>query len=185
LALARNTRSHGKPAICNESGREKRHGNNDGIHRRKQGWLWCTAGCFWTWHSWDGCEGIDDMDYAAPGQEFLKPMADFFRDLPFWQMSPNYTALTANQPDVVWTTLAKPDRSVVIMYLCTRTTGRTIETAPVQVRLPAGRYRITYRRPANLAVIKTQEYRSRGLNKTGQIVLPDFTDDLIVTVRRI
>jgi len=185
LALARNTRSHGKPAFCNESGREKRHGNNDGIHRRKQGWLWCTVGCFWTWHSWDGCEGIDYMDYTAPGQEFLKAMADFFRGLPFWQMSPNYTALTANQPDVVWTTLAKPDRSVVIMYLCTRTTGRTIETASAQVRLPTGSYRITYLRPANLAVIKTQEYRSRGLNKTDQITLPDFTDDLIVTVRRI
>ena len=37
LALARNTRSYGKPAFCNESGREKRHGNNDGVHRRKQG----------------------------------------------------------------------------------------------------------------------------------------------------
>ena len=54
------------PAFCNESGREKRHGNNDGVHRRKQGWLWCTAGCFWTWHSWDGCEGIDETDYVAP-----------------------------------------------------------------------------------------------------------------------
>ncbi len=42
LALARNTRSHGKPAWCNESGRENRRGNNDGVHRRKQGWLWCT-----------------------------------------------------------------------------------------------------------------------------------------------
>lgn len=184
LALARNTRSHCKPAFCNESGREKRHGNNDGMHRRKQGWLWCTAGCFWTWHSWDGCEGIDHVDYTAPGQEFIRPMAEFFRNLPFWQMNPNYTALTTNQPDLVWATLAKPDRSVVIMYLCTRTSNRTIETASAQVRLPNGRYRITYQRPRDLVVLKTQEYRSGGLNNTGQIVLPDFTDDLIITVRR-
>jgi hypothetical protein len=184
LALARNTRSHGKPAFCNESGRENRHGNNDGVNRRKQGWLWCAAGCFWTWHSWDGCEGIDQTDYVAPGQEFLKPMADFFRALPLVAMSLNYTALTIEKPDIVWATLAKSDRSVVVMYLCTRTSGQTVKTASAQVRLPAGTYRITFQRPSDLGVIRTQDHRSGGLNQSDPIVLPDFTDDLIVTVNR-
>jgi hypothetical protein len=185
LALARNTRSYGKPAFCNESGREKRHGNNDGVHRRKQGWLWCSAGCFWTWHSWDGCEGIDEVDYIAPGQEFLKPMADFFRARPFWQLSPNYTALTIDQADIVWATLARPDRSVVVMYLCTRTSGQTVRTASAQVRLPAGNYRITFQRSADLVTIKTQEHRAGGFNQSDPIALPGFTDDLIVTVSKL
>lgn len=193
LALARNTRSHGKPAFCNESGRENRHGNNDGVHRRKQGWLWCSAGCFWTWHSWDGCEGIDEAGYTAPGQEFLKPMADFFRALPFWQLSPNYTALTidqpavslAGQPDIVSATLARRDRSVVVMYLCTRTSGQVVRTASAQVRLPTGTYRISFQRPCDLGVIRTQDHQSGGLNQTDRIPLPGFTDDLVVTVSKI
>ena len=185
LALARNTRSHGKPAFCNESGRENRHGNNDGIHRRKQGWLWCSAGGFWTWHSWDGCEGIDDVNYAAPGREFVRPMADFFRALPFWELSPNYTALTTAQSGIVWTALAKADRSVAVMYLCTRTGGQSVRTASAQVRLPAGAYRITFQRPADLGVIRTLEHRSGGLSQADQIALPGFTDDLIVTVTRL
>ena len=184
LALARNTRSHGKPAFCNESGRENRHGNNDGVHRRKQGWLWCSAGGFWTWHSWDGCEGIDDVNYAAPGQEFLKPMADFFRALPFGELCPNYTGLTTDQPGIVWATLARPDRSVVVMYLCTRTTGQVAEAVVAQVRLPAGSYRVTLQRPSDLAVVLTIDHRSGGPNQSDRLVLPDFTDDMVVTVRK-
>jgi len=183
LALARNTRSHGKPAWCNESGRENRHGNNDGVHRRKQGWLWCTAGCFWTWHSWDGCEGIDDVNYWAPGAEFLRPMADFFKALPFWELHPNHTAMTADHPDLVWATLAHPDRSTCVMYLCTRPTGGRITGASVQTRLPNGNYRLTFQSPADLAVLGTFDFSSGGLGQVRSIPLPDFTDDLIVTAR--
>lgn len=55
LNIAKNTRQYGKPAFNNESGRENRHKNDDPIHRRKQAWLFSNSGCFWTWHSWDGC----------------------------------------------------------------------------------------------------------------------------------
>ena len=183
LALARNTRSHGKPAWCNESGRENRHGNNDGVHRRKQGWLWCAAGCFWTWHSWDGCEGIDDVNYRAPGAESLRPMAEHFAALPFWNLSPNYTALTTSRPEIVWATLAVPDRSIAITYLCTRLTGQPVTGASLQVRLPNGNYRLTFQNPADLTVLGTQDYTSGGLNHVETILLPDFADDLIVTAR--
>jgi hypothetical protein len=184
LALARNTRSHGKPAWCNESGRENRHGNNDGVHRRKQGWLWCCAGCFWTWHSWDGCEGIDEVSYKGPGAEFLRPMADFFKALPFWELSPNYTALTFDQPDLIWATLAHPDRSVNIMYLCTRVTGQTVKAGALQLRLPNGSYRIVFQKPADLSVVATLDHSAGGLGRVDAVALPDFTDDLIVTVKR-
>lgn len=185
LALARNTRSHGKPAWCNESGRENRHGNNDGIHRRKQGWLWCAAGCFWTYHSWDGCEGIDDVTYKGPGAEFLKPMAVFFRALPFWELCPNFTALTIDQPDLVSAALARPDRSVVLLYLCTRTTGQTVSGRSAQVRLPNGNYRITFQKPADLSVLGTLDHSAGGLGRIETIALPDFTDDLVVTIKQI
>jgi hypothetical protein len=185
LALARNTRSYGKPAFCNESGRENRHGNNDGVHRRKQGWLWCSAGCFWTWHSWDGCEGIDETDYKAPGEEFLRPMADFFRALPFWQLNPNYTALTVDDPSLVWATLAHPDRSTAVLYLCTRTTGQAVTGATALLRLPSGGYRITFQRPADLAVLGIQEHRSDGVQQVARITLPAFTDDIVVTLRSV
>jgi hypothetical protein len=185
LALARNTRSHGKPAWCNESGRENRHGNNDGVHRRKQGWLWCAAGCFWTWHAWDGCEGIDEVTYQAPGAEFLKPMADFFRALPFWELSPNYTALTTDQADLVWATLAHPDRSTAIMYLCTRVTGQAVTKRSLQLRLPNGNYRITLQKPSDLSILGTMDFSAGGLGRVEAIALPDFTDDLVVTVKRL
>lgn len=183
LALARNTRAHGKPAWCNESGRENRHGNNDGVHRRKQGWLWCTAGCFWTWHSWDGCEGIDEVNYRAPGAAFLRPMADYFKGLPFWELNPNYTAATVGQPDLVWAALAHPDRSLVVTYLCTRGTGQPVTGAAIQVRLPNGNYRLTFQNPSDLAVLGTYDYTSGGLNHVETIPLPDFVDDLVVTTQ--
>jgi len=198
LAVARNTRAHGKPAFCNESGRENRHGNNDGVHRRKQGWLWCSAGCFWTWHSWDGCEGIDQVDYKAPGQEFLKPMADFFRGLPFWTLNPNYTALTISQPDpsaalgagLVWATLAQPDRSLVVTYICSRSTGQPpiksgVTGAAAQLRLPNGKYEITFQKPADLVIIEMRNYESGGIGTTNEIALPQFQDDLVITVRKV
>ena len=100
-------------------------------------------------------------------------------------MNPNYTSLTADQPDLVWATLAGPDRSIVVIYLCTRTTGQSVRTASAQARLPAGAYRVTFQRPADLGLIKTQELRSDGLGQADRIVLPDFMDDLIVTVGRL
>src|ERR1019366_7422451 len=57
LALAHNTRSWGKPAWANETGREIRHKNDDGVNRRKQAWIWGAAGDYWEWHSWGGLEG--------------------------------------------------------------------------------------------------------------------------------
>jgi predicted amidohydrolase len=185
LAVARNARAHGKPAFCNESGRERRHGNDDGVHRRKQGWLWCASGGFWTWHSWDGCEGIDDVNYSAPGQEFLKPMADFFFSLPFWKLAPNHTALTIRDRDLVSAVLAEADRASTVGYVCTPHSGTQVNGVPAKVRLPDGRYQITFLAPADLSVIGTQTHASPGLGREISIVLPAFVDDLIVQIERV
>lgn len=185
LAAARNTRSHGKPAFCNESGREKRHKNDDGIHRRKQGWLWCSAGCYWTWHSWDGCEGIDDNNYRAPGQEFLKPMADFFRAIPFYKLSPNFTVITISYPQLVSAVLADPERTLITAYMCTYKTGTVVRNAAAQVRLPNGQYRVNFIMPWNLEIYSTEGLRSSGLKDILVIQLPSFKDDLVIKIERI
>lgn len=184
-AIARNTRAHGKPAFNNESGREVRHRNDDGVHRRKQGWLWCMEGAFWTYHSREGCEALDDPDYRGPGQEFVAPMGDYFRSLPFWRMQPNFTACVVRDPELVAGSLATPDRAVVTTYVCGRATGSVWSGQSAMLRLPNGRYRVTFIRPADRKVIGTQEHISRGLRDEVPLPLPAFTDDLTLLLERI
>ncbi len=185
LAIARNTRSHGKPAFCNESGREKRHRNDDGVHRRKQGWLWCTAGGFWTWHSWDGCEGINDLEYRAPGEEFLMPMAKFFRGTPFSDLAPNSTACVIEGDQLVQTALSTADRSCVVAYACTRETGATSTQNVAHLRLPAGDYAVSFIRPADGAVFETRTVSTSGYRQSDELRLRDFKDDLAIIVQKI
>jgi hypothetical protein len=70
------------------------------------------------------------------------------------------------------------------MYLCTRTTGQVAEGVVAQVRLPAGSYRVTLQRPSDLAVVLTIDHRSGGSNQSDRLVLPDFTDDMVVMIRK-
>lgn len=184
LALARNTRAHGKPAWCNESGRERRHQNDDGVHRRKQGWLWYAAGCFWTWHSWDGCEGIDDRSYRAPGEEFLLPMAETFRALPFWRMNPDATAALVDDQALVQAALATPERDVVILYCCTRETAKAVTGARVNLRLPDAHYQVTVLNPGDGKLIQRTPHTSRGIGQVSSILLSPFTDDVAVRLDR-
>jgi hypothetical protein len=185
LALARNTRSHGKPAFANETGRETRHRNDDGVHRRKQGWLWCAAGGFWTWHSWDGCEGINDLDYRAPGEEFLRPMADFFRSIPFWRLDPNFTACVADDPTLIQATLASPDRAQTLSYFCAPSSGQSVTAATARLMLPNGQYRIRFIRPRDGAEIDSRQHTARGPGQHDRLQLPDFSDDLVVWIERL
>jgi 5-aminopentanamidase len=184
LAVARNTRSHGKPAWCNESGRERRHQNDDGVHRRKQGWLWYAAGCFWTWHSWDGCEGINDRTYHAPGEDFLHPLGETFRALPFWRMNPNQTVAVVSDPVLVQTTLATAERDCVLVYCCTRETGQFKAGAGLTLRLPDGAYRLSLLKPADGTLLETRDWVSKGLGQEAKLALPSFTDDLAVRIER-
>jgi len=185
LAVARNTRSHGKPAFANETGRENRHHNDDGVNRRKQAWLWSAAGAFWTLHSWGGCEGIDDPDYRAPGEEFMMPMTRVFRALPFWEMDPNFTVCEADDPALVQATLATADRRVSLAYVCARKTGEAVSRATATVLLPNGPYRVTYLKPADGSVMATGSIASSGFNGSATLKLPDFTDDLAILIEAV
>lgn len=188
LALARNTRSHGKPAFCNESGREVRHKNDDPVHRRKQAWLWCSAGGFWTFHSWDGCEGIDsfmEQDYHAPGEEYLHSMASFFRRQPFWQMAPNETSFSVHHPHLTHAALATPSRSHVLAYLATLISGARLADCGAWLRLPDGAYQVNLYHPADLHLLAELKVQSPGLRQRIPLPLPEFSDDLLVEIRRI
>ncbi|MFI0429328.1 DUF4038 domain-containing protein [Mariniflexile sp. HMF6888] len=184
FSVAQNSRSHGKPAFNNESGREIRHKNDDPIHRRKQAWIWYTAGCHWTWHSWEGCEGIDDASYRGPGQEFMKPVTDFFRSLPFWEMDPNFTIYNATSSEYFSVTLAEPSRKINIVYLCSLETGKHITDEVANVRLPNGGFKISFINPSTLDTLKVAELQSKGLGKPSPLQIPDFMDDLAIVIER-
>jgi hypothetical protein len=185
LALARNGRAYGKPLFCNESGREKRHRNDDPIHRRKQGWVWCCTGGFWTCHSWDGCEGIDDRSYKAPGEKYVRPMADFFRSVPFWRMAPNMTVVRAEDGDVLAVTLAEPDRATVASYLCTETSGLSVAAGKATLRLHGGRYTAAFLVPASLRpASEPRPFATKGIWEEVALAVPSFTDDLILLIRK-
>lgn len=185
LSVARNTRQYAKPAFNNESGREVRHKNDDAVHRRKQGWLWNAAGCFWTWHSFEGCEGIDDNSYRGPGQEYLKNMSVFFQSIPFWKMVPNYTLCQIKNPDLIATTLAQPDGSITVTYCCSPKTGTEVNNKKASLRLPDGLYIVSFISPVSLEKIQESTLESKSLGNVSEIELPGFVDDIIIKIEKI
>ncbi len=184
-AVARNTRSHNKPAFNNESGREKRHKNDDGVHRRKQAWIANSAGCFWTHHTWDGCEGINDTTYVSPGQEFLKPLSDFFQSIPFWTLHPNYSVCQPSADSLIVNTMCDSGRNNGITYICTRTTNAEIKALQAKFRFPNGTFRVEFINPATNQKISEQTVISSNLRNQYAIILPDFKDDILLKFTKV
>lgn len=183
LNIAKNTRQYGKPAFNNESGREIRHKNDDPIHRRKQGWLFSNSGCFWTWHSWDGCEGINDTSYFASGWEYLKSMRAYYESIIFWKLEQNNTVCIMKDNDLVYSTMSTPQREISVMYCCTRETSRHIQKSKAYVKIKDGIYQISFINPSNMERIGKIEFMSDGLRNEYEISLPNFNDDLLVEIK--
>jgi len=185
-AVAMNARMHGKPAWCNESGREVRHRNDDGVHRRKQGWVWYASGCYWTHHSWDGCEGIDDSAYRAPGQEFLSPMAGFWQSLDWWRLSPCFSLIMdkGEVPLAYALQSPVPERDLAVIYMVTEETGRKVVATSLDLLLLEGEYSLTYYQPASGAVLTTSAVSGQGLDRATRVPVPAFRDDLALVIRR-
>lgn len=183
LNIAKNTRQHGKPALNNESGREKRHRNDDPISRRKQAWLFCNSGCYWTWHSWDGCEGINDNTYLFNGWQYLKPMREYYESFPFWTLEPNYTVCSLRGSNLISATMSSPDRKISLMYCCTRKTSEKIENQKAFIRIKNGVYQVSFKNPSNLDIINTMEFESKGLRDEREILIPAFQDDIIIEIK--
>jgi hypothetical protein len=190
LAIARNLRVYGKPAFNNETGREVRHKNDDPVSRRKQLWLAAAAGGYTTWHSWDGCEGIDDATYVAPGQEFVAPYVRWWSAQQFWRVDPDFTAVQlaptdALRDELVPVALVSASRELALVYLFTRKTGTSIDTGSVQLRLPEGDYRVEFFHPADGTLLGDPvTHVAPGLRKAAPLKLPAFTDDLALRIIR-
>jgi len=185
LNIAKNTRQYGKPAFNNESGRETWHRNDDPIGRRKQAWLTCNSGCFWTWHSWDGCEGINDNTYFANGWQYLRPMREYYESIPFWTLEPSYTVCSLRQSNLVYATMSSPDRKISLMYCCTRKTSEKVANLKAFIQIKNGVYRVSFKKPSNLDMISTMEFESKNIRAEREIIIPGFQDDLIIEIKEI
>lgn len=184
LAIARNLRVHGKPAFNNETGREVRHRNDDPVHRRKQLWIAAAAGGYTTWHSWDGCEGIDDDRYEAPGEGYAARFAHWWRQQEFWRVDPAFTVgqLAPGDPlegELVPVVLTSDARDLTLAYLFTRGSGTTVTDGRLRLRLPAGDYRVEFFSPADGRRLgEPVVFQARHLRFQDTLPLPPFTDDL-------
>lgn len=185
LGTAQNTRRYGKPAFNNETGREKRHQNDDPVHRRKQGWLFANSGVYWTWHSWDGCEGINDTTYVMDGWQYLPLMKDYYSNIPFWRLFPNQTAGRVKGENLVQATLAAPSRDISVAYCCTKETGKKVTGSILDVRLGNGVYDITFYAPATMEQLGKVTHTSRTLRTAIPVAVPDFTDDVLIEIREV
>lgn len=191
LAIARNLRVFTKPGFNNETGRERRHHNDDPVHRRKQLWIAAAAGTYTTWHSWDGCEGIDNSEYQAPGEEFVRPFVDWWSAQDYWRVDPVFSTvvLPADHPlhdELIPVALASPDRDLILVYLFTRSSEIEVKDTQLQIRVPDGVYQTEFFNPASGQAIHTsQTFESKGLRLQHPVPLPTFTDDLALRLRRI
>ena len=152
------------------------------MHRRKQSWLFNTAGTYWTWHSWDGCEGINDTTYFFEGWQYLKPLRNYFEELPFWNMVPDFTVCSTRNVNLVSTALSVPDRSVSVMYCCSKETGAEVKGEKAFIRIKDGIYNIRFINPATLDVAGEIRFESKGLRNESEVALPAFTDDIVIEI---
>ncbi len=184
LAVARNIYGHGKPAFNPQPGREMVDENDDPVFRRKQSWLWCASGAYWSWHSYDGCEGINEINYYSPGWQYSKPISSFFNSIPFWAMNPNYTACQIDNHELVSASLATPNRKTVITYACSTKPTAFVRNNTMTLRLHNGEYQVFFIRPADLKKIKAINISASGPNNLLEIDLPDFNDDILIMVTK-
>ena len=97
-------------------------------------------------------------------------------------MKPNFTACQLQNNNLVFAALSKPDREVISMYICSRETGKTVSSEKVLVRLPDGKYNISFYNPADLRLLETLQLESISLGLVSSIQLPNFTDDLVLKI---
>jgi hypothetical protein len=89
-----------------------------------------------------------------------------------------------SDPTLVQAALATAERDCVLIYCCTRETGRSVSGAGLSLRLPNGAYRLSVLKPADGAVLENRDWISQGLGQEGKLALPSFTNDLAVRIER-
>ncbi len=180
-AIATRIHGYGKPAWCDETGRENRHGNNSGVHRRKQYWTWNICGDYWSYHSWEGCEGIEDLDYNGPGSQYLQFIRPFWEKTEWWKMQPADERILNDPASQYEWCLASDEETVV--YMVNETEGASTKEGGIELSVGAGPYSAVFYSPADGAY--HDKYERSGYHPGGKLSLahPPFTDDLVVYVK--
>lgn len=180
-AIATRIHGYGKPAWCDETGRENRHGNNSGVHRRKQYWTWNICGDYWSYHSWEGCEGIEDLAYNGPGSEFLQFIRPFWEKTEWWKMQPA-DARVLNDPLSQYEWCLASDNETVV-YMVNEAEGASTTEGTLELAVGAGPYSAVFYSPATGKYL--EKYHRSGYHTGGKLALthPPFVDDLVVYVK--
>ena len=180
-AIATRIHGYGKPAWCDETGRENRHGNNSGVHRRKQYWTWNICGDYWSYHSWEGCEGIEDLEYNGPGSEFLQFIRPFWEQTQWWKMQPADERIL-NDPQSQYKWCLASDKETVI-YMVNETEGAPTKEGTIELSIGAGSYSAVFYSPTDGTYL--EKYQRAGYHTGGKLSLthPAFVDDLVVYVK--
>jgi len=180
-AIATRIHGYGKPAWCDETGRENRHGNNSGVHRRKQYWTWNICGDYWSYHSWEGCEGIEDLSYNGPGSQFLQFIRPFWEQTEWWRMQPA-DGRVLNNPASQFEWCIASDKETVV-YMVSEAEGASTKEGKIELAVGAGPYSTVFYSPADGTYF--DKYKRSGYHPGGKLSLthPTFVDDLVVYVK--
>lgn len=120
----------------------------------------------------------------------MTPYARWWSQQDFWRVDPDFTAIQLRRGDsyadeLVPVTLASTSRELVLSYLFTRGSGKTISKGQVLLRLPNGDYRVEFFRPSDaLPLAPPVMHASRGIHRQDSLALPDFTDDIALRIVR-
>ncbi|MBN1996467.1 VCBS repeat-containing protein [candidate division KSB1 bacterium] len=176
--IARTITTYGKPGWCDETGREFRHNNNDGIARRKQYWTWNIGGAHWNYHSYEGNEGIKDLSYNGPGYEFLQYIRPFWESTEYWKLEPADNMIL-NDPASNYEFILASDQEIVV-YLANQTTGVTTDIGIIRLNLPPGTFTAEFYDPSTGNWFPNFKKTDIQGSIVESITFPRFTDDLII-----
>ncbi|RLE65714.1 MAG: hypothetical protein DRJ38_03310 [Thermoprotei archaeon] len=166
---------YNKPAWCDETGREVRHKNNDGVHRRKQYWTWYMAGDYTNYHSHGGCQDIESL-LKGPGEEYCKYITSFLEKIRWWEMNPKNETIVST-PNVTGAfCLLSENECVVYLYL--EKTGGVCDGGTLNLRLPQATYSAKLYNPSDGTYLEPKELIYT--NNIVSINIPRFKDDLVV-----
>ncbi len=173
-------RRWGKPVYVDETGRSGVGQNNDdGVHRRKQYWIWAISGDYCNYHSRGGCYVTLEVE---PGEEYWPHFVSFWENTEWWRLSPIPTAfgLTATDGSQVRAyVLAGIDAAIV--YWCTMDTAATTNPSEIALAIRPGRYLVRWYVPASGEWEPPVEATSDG---TLRLEVPGFRDDLAAHIVR-
>jgi hypothetical protein len=176
--VARAIRRYQKPAWADETGREK-HGNTDGVHRRKQYWIWNMAGCYTNYHTAAGCDKLGAATHpAGPGEVFCAQIAPFWNSTHWWELEPADERIVASPPVDVAMCLASGNEAVV--YLALERSGAKSSGGELSIRLPAGMFAGRCYNPSVGNYYSSRWNLTSDGNAPVTVTVPPFTDDIVV-----